>query len=704
MENTLNSFCKKYASKSAILSQGEIDSRRRRVLKIISDLTESSAPLTVANIDKFFTDKVLTALVKAIDDNFFNGEINTMFTRNKCCFSICMENRCSRTGGKCWLKGGKIIIKLSSKVFKSAFESTRQRRHVGNVPCTSILECLLLILEHELVHAMVFCDCKSSGNSDATEHKFGEPATEMKTNARTLHSKTFMAILNNRFGHTDFLHHIFGYHEIDLNRKVYTKSDIKIGDKVILRTRLNMGYLNTQKEMINYVVEVMKFLPNNRFQADIIDAKVLKLIKGPKYDPAKDTRHPITKISYKLIFSKMEGTTWDPKPTDTPVKSPEKPKVTPPVKSPEKPKVTPPVKSPVKKTQKVSLCNKRNPEPPCPSGMVVRKRPNGADCCFKTLAVKKTVKKQPTVAKPKEPVKSKVVSPKREIDLLDLDPDLKFAYKPHSLEYLEDSTVDFKKLKPTTQVYINTLKRYKYSSTEPLNSIGIFPSDIPNDFILKVGVKYVLVYRSGASYVRYGLILMNIPEPSRDFEPLVAKPKEPEVAKPMEPVVAKPKEPVVSKPKEPVTVKSKVVLPSRKIDLLELDPNLKFAYKPQSLESLQGSIVDFKKLKPSTQVYINKLKRLKYNSKEPLNSIGIFPSDIPNEFILKVGVKYVLVYRSGASYVRYGLILKNIPNPLKDFEQLVNLGKCNKRNPTPPCPVGMVVKKRPNGSECCYKS
>ena len=65
------------------------------------------------------------------------------------------------------------------------------------------------------------------------------------------------------------------------------------------------------------------------------------------------------------------------------------------------------------------------------------------------------------------------------------------------------------------------------------------------------------------------------------------------------------------------------------------DPNLKFAYKPQSLESLQGSIVDFKKLKPSTQVYINKLKRLKYNDKEPLNSIGIFPSDIPNEFILK---------------------------------------------------------------------
>ena len=55
---------------------------------------------------------------------------------------------------------------------------------------------------------------------------------------------------------------------------------------------------------------------------------------------------------------------------------------TPPVKNPpEKPKVTPPVKSPVKKTQKVSLCNKRNPEPPCP-GMVVRKRPNCVDCCF----------------------------------------------------------------------------------------------------------------------------------------------------------------------------------------------------------------------------------------------------------------------------------------------------------------------------------
>lgn len=31
-------------------------------------------------------------------------------------------------------------------------------------------------------------------------------------------------------------------------------------------------------------------------------------------------------------------------------------------------------------------------------------------------------------------------------------------------------------------------------------------------------------------------------------------------------------------------------------------------------------------------------------------------------------------------------------------------GKCNKRNPPPPCDKGMIEKKRPNGSICCYKT
>ena len=35
-----------------------------------------------------------------------------------------------------------------------------------------------------------------------------------------------------------------------------------------------------------------------------------------------------------------------------------------------------------KKNNKVG-CNKRNPNPPCSSGFIEKKRPNGATCCYK---------------------------------------------------------------------------------------------------------------------------------------------------------------------------------------------------------------------------------------------------------------------------------------------------------------------------------
>jgi hypothetical protein len=41
---------------------------------------------------------------------------------------------------------------------------------------------------------------------------------------------------------------------------------------------------------------------------------------------------------------------------------------------------------------------------------------------------------------------------------------------------------------------------------------------VPNHLILKVGVKYLLVDRSGSNYVRYATKILNIPTPSKGFE------------------------------------------------------------------------------------------------------------------------------------------------------------------------------------------
>jgi hypothetical protein len=61
---------------------------------------------------------------------------------------------------------------------------------------------------------------------------------------------------------------------------------------------------------------------------------------------------------------------------------------------------------------------------------------------------------------------------------------------------------------------------------------------------------------------------------------------------------------------------------------------------------------------------------LKLNKKKLLNTSDLFPKTVPNHLILKVGVKYLLVDRSGSNYVRYATKILNIPTPSKGFENV----------------------------------
>ena len=138
-------FCAKFAAKSAKLGQAEVDARRAKVMAPLREIAEKTEPLTTENINKFFSTRVLNTAVDLIDEHFFDGEIRGMFAENRCCFTVCMENRCTSTGGKCWTKGKVITIKLSSKVFQKAFKKARKNRAVGRVPCDDIISCLVLI-------------------------------------------------------------------------------------------------------------------------------------------------------------------------------------------------------------------------------------------------------------------------------------------------------------------------------------------------------------------------------------------------------------------------------------------------------------------------------------------------------------------------------------------------------------------------------
>ena len=502
-------FCIKYAVKSAKLDPKDVEVRRARVITEIGGLIDKKKPITIDNINDIFTPKVLNGAVDSIDKHFFDNDLKSMFESKKkrCCFSICMENECMKLkgsiiAGNCKIDSKGITINLSTKVLHDAFKTERKNRVVGKVPCTDILSCLLLILEHELVHALMKCDCPYSDFNDPGD-KLGSPVEKLKIDVASGHSSTFMAILNNRFNHRDFYVGIFGEN--------FGKEDFKVGDIIAVRQKVDFPNFKTGKKFTRFKSVEVTGVSSSGVKVTLSDAGIIRTLYGRElYDPVKHRRVDLGLVPFKNVMSKVESVHAKPK-------SPVKPSSPKPVVKTE----------PKKNTVKKLLCNKRNPAPPCPEGMVVKKRPNGEECCYKSTGkpVVKSKKVSP-VSKPVSPPKPvvKPVSPPKPVakDLRTLEPSFDFVAKPVNVVAI-DSELDYKKLKPESKRYIDSLPRYKLNKKVELNQSGIFSTDKPTHFILKVGFKYLLVDTSGSSYVRYATKIIGIPTPSKGFSDLYSK-------------------------------------------------------------------------------------------------------------------------------------------------------------------------------------
>ena len=496
-------FCIKYAAKSAKLDPKDVEVRRARVITEIGGLIDKKKPLTIDNINDIFTPKVLNGAVDSIDKYFFDNDLKSMFESKKkrCCFSICMENECMKLkgsiiAGNCKIDSKGITINLSTNVLHDAFKTERKNRVVGKVPCTDILSCLLLILEHELVHALMKCDCPYSDFNDPDD-KLGSPVEKLKIDVASGHSSTFMAILNNRFNHRDFYVSIFGYK--------FDKEDFKVGDIIGVRKKADFPNFKTGKKFAKFKSVEVASVSSSGVRVTLTDAGVIRGLYGRElYDPVKHKRVDLGVIPFENVVNKVES-------VHAKSKSPVKPASPKPVVKTE----------PKKNTVKKPLCNKRNPAPPCPEGMVVKKRPNGEECCYKSTG--KPVVKSKKVSPVAKPV-VKPVSPSKSDakDLRTLEPSFDFVAKPVNLAAVE-SELDYKKLKPESKKYIDSLPRYKLNKKVDLNQSGIFSGDKPTHLILKVGVKYLLVDTSGSSYVRYATKIIGIPTPSKGFSDLYSK-------------------------------------------------------------------------------------------------------------------------------------------------------------------------------------
>ena len=85
---------------------------------------------------------------------------------------------------------------------------------MGGLPCDDILSCIQLVFEHELIHALINCFCSGSARRND-----GPGNSPLPNDPKSGHSKIFMSIVNNLFGHETFTHTLTETSEETDNRR-----------------------------------------------------------------------------------------------------------------------------------------------------------------------------------------------------------------------------------------------------------------------------------------------------------------------------------------------------------------------------------------------------------------------------------------------------------------------------------------------------
>ena len=193
------------------ISKEDIEKYREKIKKKL--VKKVGKEITLENYKSLIGDKEMKYMFELYDKYFFKNELSKLAKELECMWVICWNHKCTKVGGRatCDIKGKckAITIELSSKVFKNVIDKmVKDGNDYINMDnenrCDSVLSCMVLTFEHELVHGLQACFCR-----DWKTSKKGPGTWTGRTGPGSGHSKTFMSILNNTFGHVDYQHSLF---------------------------------------------------------------------------------------------------------------------------------------------------------------------------------------------------------------------------------------------------------------------------------------------------------------------------------------------------------------------------------------------------------------------------------------------------------------------------------------------------------------
>ena len=746
----MEAFCRYFAEEKPRNSFEVIEQKR----KAIMDMVEKRVGIrvTVANIRRIMTETVMMAIIERIDKEFFENRLLKTFRDNNCVITACLENRCTKVAGRCEYRMARgdsctrINIKMMGKVFIESFKKTSiKQRAVDGVKCDNILQCFIMTMCHELTHAIVFCNCIKW---DKTNSGAGNWTGESR--AGNGHSKTFMSILFNVFGHTKYTHNLRnGIVIMEPDERKHKIEELSVGDKIIANVTFK-GKDDSVKFLARIMVINTRKKKGNNIQVKVLDG-------SRKNDIYEIGIHHVVKI------------------LDSEGKAKPKPP------SPEKPK------SPEKKTKKASKTNKRTGDTllknlEVDDEVILNARLPGnisrSTFLVKILNVNRrkknkqvrvvildegqyknkilTVNDNMIIAKPDNKVLAATPKTGRELAYNYYSfGSIPFTENPKN--FTDDITaIDVGYIKSDFLIRLNDLPRYNWPENK--NPTDKFPDGFKIEenysnfaFIAKTKDGNLIL---GDSYdydsLRVGVrlegaklksLIRDVPGDYKDIWPsekvaapvkktikvkrekssvsVSAKPKETKndcnkrnPAPPCAEGMVEKKRPngsiccykgtkkveVKAPVKETKTLKKQV---KRPVDFRYISDRLDFISKPDSVKDLESGNYD--NLEPSAKKYIDKLPRLNWNKDYGLSRRDTFKESDPEHFVLNVNDEYILVDRQGFDHVRYAVVIRNLPGSGKKMKDVFK-EMCTPRNPEPPCGRGMIEKKRPNGATCCYKA
>ena len=209
-ERDIKNFCKELATKK--ISKKEQKLYRETIKQnVIKKATYTGQPIVRSNFRTLLTPKILMFMLEEYDKYFFDNKLFKLIKQNRCTISICFQNVCTGirntkgVAGYCKFDNRNrcYSITLSADLFERDIKTDTTIRNNHGVLCKGIFECIMITFEHEVIHALIRCFCLEAGTKNSGPGSWGG-----ESNPSSGHSKTFMSIVNNLFGQTEYRHRL----------------------------------------------------------------------------------------------------------------------------------------------------------------------------------------------------------------------------------------------------------------------------------------------------------------------------------------------------------------------------------------------------------------------------------------------------------------------------------------------------------------